>query len=133
MPNRTENKSSAPGQGAAQLPIAVEADERRVRRGFWPKFWRTVGKVPFSEDLAAGYYCAVDPLTPARIKGVLFAALAYFVAPADLIPDVIAAVGFTDDATVLATVMGLVSAHIRERHRTAARHLLQSPPQRTPA
>lgn len=109
------------------LPIAVETDHRRLEERFWPKFWRTVGRVPFSEELASAYYCAIDPHTPARVKGVLFAALAYFVLPTDLVPDFIAALGFTDDATVLAAVMGVVSAHIKPRHARAARRLLDRP------
>ena len=38
-----------------------------------------------------------------KAKAVLFAAAAYFVMPVDMLPDVIAGLGFTDDATVLAT------------------------------
>lgn len=102
-------------------PLATRADEARVRSRFWPKFWRVAGRIPFAEDLAAAFYCAVDPQTPARVKAVLFGAAAYFILPADLIPDFIAGLGFTDDATVLATALGLVGAHIKERHRERAR------------
>lgn len=111
--------------GAYAFPLEVDADPTRVSKRFWPKFWKTLGRIPFSEELAAAYYCARDPATPGRVKGVLFAALGYFVMPADLVPDMIAAVGFTDDATVLATVIGLVGAHVKERHTDMARTLLQ--------
>ena len=68
------------------------------------------------------------------MKGVLFAALAYFVLPTDLLPDFIAGFGFTDDATVLATALGIVGAQITEPHRRAARRLLGLPkPRRRPA
>ena len=60
------------------------------------------GQIPFAEDLAAAYFCAVDPATPSRVKGILFAALAYFVMPVDFIPDFITGLGFTDDAAVFA-------------------------------
>jgi uncharacterized membrane protein YkvA (DUF1232 family) len=109
------------------LPLVLESPKRRAPRRFWPKFWATLGKVPFSEELGAAYYCAVDAQTPARVKGILFAALAYFVLPTDVIPDFIAALGFTDDATVLATAMGMVSVHIKPRHHDAARSLLRRP------
>ncbi len=112
---------------SARLPLVLEQPKRRPPRRFWPKFWATVGKVPFSEDLAAAWYCAADSQTPARVKGVLFAALAYFVVPADMIPDFIAGLGFTDDATVLATAMGIVAAHIKPSHRQAAQRLLRRP------
>jgi uncharacterized membrane protein YkvA (DUF1232 family) len=110
-------------------PLVAKADARRVRRRFWPKLWRTIGVVPFSEDIAAAWYCAVDPRTPTRVKVVLMGALAYFVMPADMIPDVLAGLGFTDDATVLATALGIVGAHIKEAHRVSARRRLGKPDQ----
>ncbi len=109
------------------LPMALPSDERQMQRRFWPKFWRTLGRIPFSEELAAAYFCARDPMTPPRVKGVLLAALAYFVVPTDLLPDFIAALGFTDDATVLATAMGVVGAHVKLRHQNEARALLARP------
>ncbi|HEX5314366.1 MAG TPA: YkvA family protein, partial [Gammaproteobacteria bacterium] len=80
--------------------------------------------IPFAEDLAAAYYCAADPATPTKVKGVLFAALAYFVMPFDAVPDFIAGLGFTDDAAVLAMAIGLVSRHITNEHRKRARRTL---------
>ena len=32
------------------------------------------------DDVVAAYYCAMDPQTPTKVRGVLMAALAYFVA-----------------------------------------------------
>lgn len=108
-------------------PLAVKLDPARARRRFWPTFWRVAGRVPFADDLVAAYYCAVDARTPARVKAVLMGAVAYFVLPADLIPDVLVAVGFSDDATVLATALGVVGAHIKPRHRRQARARLGKP------
>ncbi|TNE59968.1 MAG: DUF1232 domain-containing protein [Alphaproteobacteria bacterium] len=92
---------------------------------FWTKTRRTLGKVPFLEDAVAAYYCALDPATPTRVRGVLLTALAYFVLPTDMVPDFILGFGFTDDATVLATAIGVVSGHIREPHRIAANQFLE--------
>ncbi len=110
----------------ANLPRVVERNRRRTRQ-FVPKLLRYVGRIPFAEDIAAAYYCALDRQTPTRVKGVLLAALGYFVLPADLIPDVLLAIGFTDDATVLAMALGVVGAHIRTHHRRAACRLLSLP------
>jgi len=118
-----------PAKIAPGLPLVLEQPKRRLPRRFWPKFWATMGKIPFSDDLAAAYYCAIDAQTPTRVKGILFAALAYFVVPTDMIPDFIAGLGFTDDATVLATAMGFVAAHIKPGHRRAACTLLRRPVQ----
>jgi uncharacterized membrane protein YkvA (DUF1232 family) len=67
------------------------------------------------------------PLTPVKAKAVLFGAAAYFVLPADLVPDVVVGLGFTDDATVLATALSVVGMHVKERHRALARKLLVLP------
>ena len=44
------------------------------------------------------------------------AALAYFIVPADLVPDVLAGIGFTDDATVLMLAIQALAPHIRDDH-----------------
>jgi uncharacterized membrane protein YkvA (DUF1232 family) len=49
--------------------------EQRVRRDFWGKLKRVAGHVPFVEDLVAAYYCAMDPATPMRVRGMLLAEL----------------------------------------------------------
>lgn len=109
------------------MPLDVQQSRRRTKRKFLPKLLRVAGRLPFADDLAAAYYAAIDPETPAKAKGVLFAALAYFVMPADMVPDVIAGLGFTDDATVLATALSIVGTQIRDRHRQKARRLLGLP------
>ncbi|MEM7661488.1 MAG: YkvA family protein [Pseudomonadota bacterium] len=111
----------------AMLPLVVERNERRTRAKLLPKIMKVAGKIPFADDLAASYYCAIDPETPMKAKGVLFAALAYFVLPTDMVPDIVAGLGFTDDATVLATALGIVGAQVQEHHRRAARRLLKMP------
>jgi uncharacterized membrane protein YkvA (DUF1232 family) len=99
-------------------------DEARVRRGFWPKLRRHAAQLPFAEDLVAAYYCAFDRRTPRRVQVILLGALAYFVLPFDFIPDMLAIIGFTDDAAVLATAVRVVAPHITPEHRNAARRLL---------
>jgi uncharacterized membrane protein YkvA (DUF1232 family) len=98
--------------------------EERVRRDFWAKLKRVAGRVPFVEDIVAGYYCALDPATPMRVRGMLLAAIAYFILPFDLIPDIIAGLGFADDAALITAVLALVSSHITPVHRAAAARAL---------
>lgn len=109
-------------------PLTDPEEMERVEHSFWQKLRRVMGRVPFAEDLVAAYYCAVDSSTPTRVRGILLAALAYFVLPTDVIPDFITGLGFTDDATVLATTLGIVSSYIKPAHRTAAREALDMPP-----
>ncbi|MEM7640551.1 MAG: YkvA family protein [Pseudomonadota bacterium] len=118
-----ENGETVP----TQLPIPTERQRKRTRRKLIPKLLRVAGRIPFADDLASAYYCAIDPETPMKAKLVLFAALGYFVLPIDAVPDLVTGLGFTDDATVLATALGVVGAHIREPHRIAARRLLGLP------
>ena len=99
-------------------------DKDRVRRGFWAKVRRVAAALPFAEDLLAAYYCAFDRATPRHVQAALVGALAYFVLPFDVIPDMMPILGFTDDAAVLATALRLVAAHIRPEHRDAARQAI---------
>lgn len=99
--------------------------EGRVRRDFWKTVKRAARNIPFMEDVVAAYYCAMDPKTPARVRGVLIAALAYFVLPLDVIPDALLGIGFTDDAGVLTAAIAMVAAHITDTHRIAAQKALE--------
>ena len=127
MHNAREIAKQAGDADMAALPMVIEHNARRTRTKLIPKILKVAGRIPFADDLAAAYYCALDPQTPLKAKGVLFAALAYFIVPTDMVPDVIAGLGFTDDATVLATALGVVGAQIKEPHRRAARRLLRLP------
>jgi uncharacterized membrane protein YkvA (DUF1232 family) len=118
------NAIDLPDPTVPQLPAVITRNERTVREGFWKKLLRVAGHIPFADDAAAAYYCATDPATPSKVRGVLLAALAYFVMPFDVIPDFIAGLGFTDDAAVMAMAIGLVSRHITQTHRKRARRAL---------
>ncbi|MGE7369595.1 YkvA family protein [Neorhizobium sp. NPDC001467] len=102
--------------------------EAQVRRRFWPTLRKAARYVPFSRDLVAAFYCAIDPKTPARAKGVLLAALGYFVLPIDVIPDFLVVAGFTDDVAVLAAALKMISAHITDEHYQAAELALADQP-----
>ena len=96
-------------------------EQAYVRRGFWSKLRRFASALPFAEDLLAAYYCAFDRETPRHVQAALIGALAYFVLPFDVVPDMMPVLGFTDDAAVLATALNLVASHIRPEHRAAAK------------
>lgn len=102
-------------------PDKLKRDQAKVERRFWDKLRKYVRHIPFLEDLVAAYYCSMDAATPLPVKAVLFGALAYFIMPIDLVPDVIAWLGFTDDAAVLYAALRTVAPHIKESHRVQAR------------
>lgn len=99
--------------------------ERSVRAGLFRTLKRAAGHIPFSEEVVASYYCAIDRKTPARTRGILLAALAYFVLPFDIVPDFILGVGFTDDFAVLMAAITAIQGEIKPRHRLAARKALE--------
>ncbi len=100
-------------------------DSDSVRRRFWIKLKKVAAKLPFTEDLLAGYYCAFDKRTPRHVQVALLGAIAYFILPFDFIPDMMPVLGFTDDAAILATVIRLVAGNITDDHREAARTALK--------
>ena len=104
------------------LPVAYSPpDERR----FWRKVRRVVARVPFVEDLLAAWFCALDRDTPTYVRGILLGAVAYFVLPTDMIPDLLGPLGFTDDASVIAAALTAVGSHLRPQHRAQARERLE--------
>ncbi len=102
-----------------------ERREDRIRARFWRTARRAAGQVPFMEEVVAGYFCALDSNTPGRVRGILLAALAYFVLPLDTIPDFLLGFGFTDDVAVLTAAIAAISRHITPAHRISAKEALQ--------
>ncbi|MDP3176174.1 YkvA family protein [Phenylobacterium sp.] len=108
----------------ALTPAVIRLNEQRVATGFWPKFRKVAARVPFAGEVLSVWFCARDAETPPAAKGMMLAALAYFVVPTDAVPDFIAGIGFTDDAAVFAALLAVVGRNLKPRHREAARSLL---------
>ncbi|MDF1586328.1 YkvA family protein [Marinimicrococcus flavescens] len=102
--------------------IGAEPKEAQL----WRKLGRIAARLPFAHDLVAAWYCARDPATPGYVRAVLLGAVAYFIMPMDAVPDIVAVLGFTDDAAVIAAVLGALGTHVTEEHRAAARDRLAS-------
>lgn len=96
----------------------------KIEAGFWRTVKKSAARVPFMEDVVASYYCMLDTETPAKVRGILLAALAYFVLPLDLVPDFIAGFGYTDDIAVLTAAIAAVRSSLEERHYVAAKRSL---------
>ena len=105
--------------------MAPLSQEDQVRRDFWPKLKSALARLPFAEEVVAAYYCAFDPATPIRVKGILIAALAYFILPFDVVPDFILGLGFTDDAAILFGAISAIRSHMNQSHRDKARETLE--------
>jgi uncharacterized membrane protein YkvA (DUF1232 family) len=90
---------------------------------FWDKlqrYARRAGRIVVERALRL-YYAAQDPRTPPWAKRAIYAGLAYFIVPIDLVPDVIPGAGFTDDAATLLATLFVVSAYVHADIKTRAR------------
>lgn len=87
-------------------------------KSFWEKvkkFAIIAGKEVIQKALIL-YYCFSDGDTPAWAKGVILAALGYFISPVDAIPDMTPIVGYADDLGALIAASTAVAAHIKKEH-----------------
>jgi len=101
-----------------------DQQEKTVREKLLRTARKAARQVPFMEDVVAGYYCALDPSTPTKVRATVLAALAYFVLPIDVVPDFLLGIGFGDDATVLMAAITMIRAHMGPDHYQAARDAL---------
>ena len=82
--------------------------------GFWKKV-RKVAKVVGAKILYPAlqlYYLLQSKEVPIKAKTLIIGALGYLIFPADLVPDFIPVLGFTDDLTALMLVLRTVGKHI---------------------
>ncbi|OWA34304.1 hypothetical protein B9G55_18485 [Saccharibacillus sp. O16] len=95
---------------------------------FWEKikkFGKNAGvKVVYAALLL--FYTLKDANVPPWAKSVIIGALAYFIAPIDLIPDFIPVAGYTDDFGTLIAAVAVVAKHIDDKSRAKARAKLVS-------
>ncbi len=90
---------------------------------FWRKMKGSVKKA--GEEIAVmgikSWLAMTDSNTAVRHKAILGGALAYFVLPTDMVPDVLAGVGFTDDMAALTLAANSVGNAITKEHEAQAR------------
>ncbi len=95
---------------------------------FWRKMKNSVKKA--GEEIAVmgikSWLAMADSNTSVRHKAILGGALAYFVLPTDMVPDVLAGVGFTDDMAALTLAASSVGNAITDEHEEQAREKLSS-------
>jgi uncharacterized membrane protein YkvA (DUF1232 family) len=106
-------------------PEKDTSQAEQVQSEFWSTVKRAANRIPFMDEVVASYYCAMDPDTPLRVRGVILGALAYFILPFDAVPDFLMLFGFGDDIVVLTAAIASVRGEIKESHRKAARDALK--------
>lgn len=109
-------------QSVIATPLARDFSDSR----FWKKlsaFARQAGREVIEKALWL-YYAAERPDTPKWAKATVYGALAYFVLPADAVPDLLPLTGYVDDLTVLAVAVATVGVHIDAAVRDRASQTL---------
>lgn len=94
---------------------------------FWEKlrnFSLQAGKTVVEEALVL-FYAAEHPNTPKAHKMLIYGALAYLILPADAIPDILPAVGFSDDLGALAVAAASVVSNINLEVKEAAKEKIK--------
>ncbi|MDG2617292.1 DUF1232 domain-containing protein [Thermoleptolyngbya sichuanensis A183] len=92
-------------------------------QGFWQSLQRAAvyaGREVVEKALTL-YFAAQRPETPVWAKTVIYSALAYFILPADAIPDFVLLTGYVDDLGTLAAALGAVAMAITPEVKAAAK------------
>ena len=97
------------------------------KKSFWDKVGNFAGKAgkKVVEKALILYFCLEDKDTPTEAKGIIIAALGYFIVPVDLVPDFILVFGYTDDLGALVVAFKTVVAHIKDEHKSKAKEQLE--------
>ena len=70
------------------------------------------------------YYATENPNCPTKVKAGIYAALGYFIAPFDLLPDFMPFGGYTDDLSAILLATMMAQAYIDDEVKEKARQKL---------
>jgi len=95
-------------------------------KNLWRKIAKYAKKIGVKSVYSAllMFYAYRRKDTPKWAKRIITGALAYFIAPLDLIPDLTPFLGFTDDLGILGFGMVAVAAYINDEVRAKSREQL---------
>ena len=103
---------------------SLVALERVVRRRLASRLRALAAALPFAQQIATAYFCAIDRRTPAGVKLALLGALAGFLVPQRLVPKMLHSLVLGGDVGMLLGALQGFAHHIRPEHRLRARLLL---------
>ena len=72
------------------------------------------------------YYATENPNCPTKVKAGIYAALGYFIAPFDFLPDFMPFAGYTDDLSAILLATMMAQAYIDDEVRGKARQKMGS-------
>ena len=106
-------------------PEVLGPDGESVDEGrFIARARKFAGRLPFVRSAVAMWVALKDGETPIWAKGMIVAAVAYFMLPIDVVPDFLAGIGFTDDAAVILTTLKTISGAVKPKHFERADEIL---------
>lgn len=90
---------------------------------FWIKLKKFAKKAGIKVVYAALllYYVLQSPKAPLKAKAIIVGALGYFIAPIDIIPDVLIGIGYTDDLGILLGALVSVAMYADKEVREKAK------------
>lgn len=101
-----------------------EYEKQYSDENFWNKVTNVTKKAGIKVIYAAlRLYYTIDKLSIEK-KAIVLGGLGYFILPVDLIPDVIAGLGFTDDASVLFAIYNSIKDDLDEDTAVKAKEQL---------
>jgi uncharacterized membrane protein YkvA (DUF1232 family) len=105
-------------------PRQLALVERVLRRRLWSRLWALAASLPYTQDVIAAYFCAIDRRTPLSIKLALLGALSGFLLPQRLVPKMLRSLVLGGDVAMLLGTLQSFAAQIQPEHRRRARLVL---------
>ena len=105
----------------------IKYSEKYSKDSFWVKvksFSKIAGKEIIEKSLQL-YYVLDEKDVPLATKTIILGSLAYFIAPIDVIPDVLVGIGYTDDLGVLVSAIAVANKYINDNVRNKATEKLK--------
>lgn len=95
---------------------------------FWNKIRRNASKLSnvAVEKALTLYFAMKDKDTPIWAKTVIAGALGYFIFPIDAVPDIIPALGYTDDTATLIAAIVTLGMNVKDKHVEQAKEKISS-------
>lgn len=110
------------------IPLENNYEKHYSESSFWDKIKGVAIKAGYEliRNALLLYYAMQSPDMPIKDKAIIMAVLGYFILPTDLIPDMIAVLGFTDDATALIWALKTVKKNITPEIEEQAKQKCES-------
>jgi len=93
-------------------PEEYEQKSRYVNENLWEKVERVGQKISFAKDIMALFNYFMDKHVSWHRKTIVVAALVYFIAPVDAIPDIAPLIGYMDDLGVITALMKYLGSEL---------------------